>query len=510
MHPLWVAFGVALVGALALTPLARALALRLRILDQPDGRRKLQQRAVPLFGGVAVYLALVLGLVVINLAVGDRYPDLRELSRVLIAATGFVCLFGCLDDTWDLSPRFKLLLQVCSVLPIVLGGYSIQRLYAFDQPYELGWLGVPITVLWLVGCINALNLLDGMDGLASLVGLFTAAMLSLIAMNLGHDHVSLIAIVLAGALTGFLLYNLPPASIYLGDSGSMVIGMAVGIIGMQAALKTPATLAITAPAVLMSIPMLDTLLAIVRRKLTGQRFDTADRGHIHHRLLERGLNNWQALGVICLLCLLTGGAATLTIVVRSDGVAWTVALILVVILVRLRLFGHHELSLVKLTITTALVRLLQRVFTIVRARRSDEGQAATDVLFETAWRALIEEVRPWSLSLELASGDGQTPESRHTWRQPSRWPLATHEWSYSVALRSSNERFCEVRIVGHDPRMAEPWRQARIVQILSTACRHWSLHAERVPASLHWVDAPDGQVVSQAPVLAIHKTAQAA
>src|SRR5262245_1719907 len=127
MHPLWVAFAVALVGALALTPVARALALRLRILDQPDGRRKLQKRAVPLFGGVAVYLAVVLGLTVTNLIAGDQYPPLRELSHMLIAATGFVCLFGCLDDTWDLSPRFKLLLQICSVLPIVLGGYTIER-----------------------------------------------------------------------------------------------------------------------------------------------------------------------------------------------------------------------------------------------------------------------------------------------------------------------------------------------------------------------------------------------
>jgi UDP-GlcNAc:undecaprenyl-phosphate GlcNAc-1-phosphate transferase len=401
-------------------------------------------------------------------------------------------------------------LQVCSVLPIVLGGYSIQRLYAFGQPFELGWLGVPITVLWLVGCINALNLLDGMDGLASLVGLCTAAMLAIIALNIGNDHVSLIAIVLAGALAGFLLYNLPPASIYLGDSGSMVIGMTIGILGMQAALKTPATLAITAPAVLMSIPMLDTLLAIIRRKLTGQRFDTADRGHIHHRLLERGLSNWQALGVIGLLCLLTGGAATLTIVVRSDGVAWTVALSLVVILVRLRVLGHHELSLVKLTIATALMRLLQRSFLFVRSRPGEE-QSGPDAVFETAWRALIEEVRPWStLSLELASVHGQSAESRHTWRQAAQWPDQTLEWTYVVSLRGPQGRSCEVRIVGQDPRMSEPWRQARLAQILSTACRYWSLHADRVPPSLHWVDASDGRVVSRPASLAVHPPAKAA
>jgi UDP-GlcNAc:undecaprenyl-phosphate GlcNAc-1-phosphate transferase len=509
MHPWGLAFGVALAAALALTPVARALALRLSILDAPDGRRKLQQRAVPLFGGVAVYFALVLGLIVINLAVGNQYPELAELSRVLIAATGFVCLFGCLDDTWDLSPRFKLLLQICSVLPIVLGGYSIQRLWAFGQPFELGWLGVPITVLWLIGCINALNLLDGMDGLASLVGLCTAAMLAIIALNIGNDHVSLIAIVLAGALSGFLLYNLPPASIYLGDSGSMVIGMTIGILGMQAALKTPATLAITAPAVLMSIPMLDTLLAIVRRKLTGQRFDTADRGHIHHRLLERGLNNWQALGVIGLLCLLTGGAATLTIIVRSDGVAWTFALSLVVILVRLRVFGHHELSLVKLTIATGLMRLVQRFFVFVRARR--DGEPAADILFETAWRTLVEEVRPWcTTSLELTSGRRDDSENRHTWQPAERYSNEPLEWTYSVFFRGPQETFCELRITGHDLRMSDPWRQARLAQILSTACRYWCVHAERVPPSLHWVDSPDGRLISLPVALFSRPAAKAA
>src|SRR5688572_15865307 len=147
MLPLWIAFGAALVGAVAMTPMARALALRLGVVDQPDGRRKFQKRPVPLLGGVAVFLALVLGITAASLAASETDP---QLSRALIAAAGFVCLFGCLDDTWDLSPRFKLLLQTCSVLPIVLEGYSIEQLHAFGHTFYLGPLGVPITVLWLL------------------------------------------------------------------------------------------------------------------------------------------------------------------------------------------------------------------------------------------------------------------------------------------------------------------------------------------------------------------------
>ena len=157
-------------------------------------------------------------------------------------AAGFVCFVGCIDDRFDLPSRVKLALQIVSVLPIVLLGYYVDRVVAFGYPIELGWLGIPLTVLWLVGCINALNLIDGMDGLASIVGLSTAAMLGVIAASEGHAHVAAMAIVLAASLAGFLVYNLPPASIFLGDSGSMVIGLTVGVLGMQGSLKTSATL----------------------------------------------------------------------------------------------------------------------------------------------------------------------------------------------------------------------------------------------------------------------------
>ena len=148
-------------------------------------------------------------------------------------AAGFVCFVGSIDDRFNLPSRIKLALQIVSVLPIVLLGYYVDRIVAFGCPIELGWLGIPLTILWLVGCINALNLIDGMDGLASIIGLSTAAMLGVIAANQGHDHVAAMAIVLAASLAGFLIYNLPPASIFLGDSGSMVIGLTVGLLGIQ-------------------------------------------------------------------------------------------------------------------------------------------------------------------------------------------------------------------------------------------------------------------------------------
>ena len=301
-------------------------------------------------------------------------------------AAGFVCFVGSIDDRFNLPSRVKLVLQIVSVLPIVLLGYYVDRIVAFGCPIELGWLGIPLTVLWLVGCINALNLIDGMDGLASIVGLSTAAMLGVIAASQGHDHVAAMAIVLAASLAGFLIYNLPPASIFLGDSGSMVIGLTVGLLGIQGTLKTSATLAITAPAVVMTLPMFDIVAAMVRRKLTGRRFDSPDRLHIHHRLLDRGWTPWQVLCLLGALCLTTGAAATAATIFRRDALAWIAAMTLVVLMIRLRLFGHDEFALAKQAVVRTLKSYVGFLGRLARGLRAGSGSSRQSV--ESARRSI--------------------------------------------------------------------------------------------------------------------------
>ena len=153
---------------------------------------------MPLLGGVAVYGATVLGLLAVHLGTGGSIR-FSTISTAWMLAAGFVCLIGCVDDCFNLPSRLKLVLQILSVLPIVLSKCYIGRIVAFGCPIELGWLGIPLTVLWLVGCINALNLLDGMDGLALTVGLSTAAMLGLIAASQGQYYVAMMALTLAAA-----------------------------------------------------------------------------------------------------------------------------------------------------------------------------------------------------------------------------------------------------------------------------------------------------------------------
>ncbi len=495
---MWAVLTVTLVASLVLTPLARRLTMRFGAVDHPDGKRKLQELPVPLWGGLAVYLSLLLGLwVARQMATGGQQLD--SLASELMAAAGLVCLAGCIDDSWDLNPRFKLLMQTVATLPIVLAGHAIDRIVLFGSPIELGWLGIPLTVCWLLGCINALNLLDGLDGLASTVGLAAVAVIAVIATSMGHDHVAMIAIALAGALAGFLVYNLPPASIYLGDSGSMVIGLVVGVLGIQSSLKTTTTLAITAPAVIMAIPMLDTVLAIVRRKLTGRRFDAADRGHIHHRLLERGLTTWQVLSVIGALCLATGAAATASTFLRNDAVAWIATFAIVALLIKLRAFGHHEVALIKVAATAWLTRISQR-WVHSSAARQRQLQQQSGLSFEAAWQALTLESQLWHTHrLEVSVGSRQYTEQSHVWdREP--FDDQAQQWSLSLAFRDQNDRFCELKAVGTEPPTPQPWHLLRVATLLEAFGQQWVSSAEHGPAMVipfsqnaEWEDIPQSR-----------------
>jgi UDP-GlcNAc:undecaprenyl-phosphate GlcNAc-1-phosphate transferase len=479
---MFVTFLATCVASLFLTAAVRAAARRWGIVDLPDGKRKLHKNPVPLWGGVAVYLAIVLGLVVAAYSRFGAGPEQADLATVLIVAAGIVCLFGSIDDCWCLSSHHKLLLQIAAVLPVVILGFSVDRIVAFGYPVNLGWFGVPLTIAWLVGCINALNLLDGMDGLASTVGLLTAAMLAIIATNMGNYHVAAMAVVLAGALAGFLVYNLPPATIFLGDSGSMVIGLVVGILGIQGAMKTSATLAITVPAVIMSLPMFDAGLALVRRKLTGRQFDAADCQHIHHRLLERGLSTWQVLSLIGALCLTTGAAATAATIFRNDALAWITALALMVLMIRMRLFGHHELALARSAVARTFVRLADRLGKPRQPRNLPDAAQLARLPFREAWAALVDEVKVWEVHrLELiVSREGGDPR-HYTWVVPATETNNGCCWSLVVAFHPRDGQRCELRATGPESLPADFLYSIGLTRVLELFGRHFAEHAEQIP-----------------------------
>lgn len=295
---MWIIFDVGCVAFLLsvlLTPLVRDFSLRLRLVDQPDGGRKIHLEPIPRLGGVAVAFAYTLALAFILIA---PYRNLNlNISRSLAGAFALapaallIFLTGLLDDLKGLKPWWKLLCEIVAAAWAYHGGFGIHVLRG--HPLE-HLLSVPISIVWLVGCTNAVNLIDGMDGLASGIG-FCAALTTLTAAVINHNvELALVTAPLAGSLLGFLRYNFNPASIFLGDCGSLLAGFLLGCYGALWSQKSATVLGMTAPLMALAIPLLDVLISIVRRFLRGQPVFSPDRRHIHHRLLDHGLTPRRA------------------------------------------------------------------------------------------------------------------------------------------------------------------------------------------------------------------------
>lgn len=456
-----ISFTAALVASLVLTAMVRSVALRVGAVDRPDGRRKLHAAPIPVWGGVAVFVAfLVGGLFAQCLPLGGEEPQLG-LPWLLVLSAASICLLGGLDDHYDINGRYKLLLQIVAVLPIVLGGYFVRRVEVFDWVLDLGWWGAPLSVLWLVGCINAMNLLDGMDGMASTVGMIAAAAVAVIASLLGHPHVAFTALLLAGALAGFLVYNLPPASIFLGDCGSTTVGLVIGVLALQGALTPAATVPVVVPLAVLVVPLLDTSLAIVRRRLTGRSFCDPDREHLHHRLRDRGWSVWQALALTSGLCLTAAAAAVATVLTGSDLPAMLAAGVLIVALVRTRVFGFHEWLLARRRLATACANLAVRV--APAAAVSPEADA--DI--ESLWLRFVDELRAWPVTRAELAPDEDPPSADLdglSWQPAgdgSRDGFVSSggsaEWTWSVAFRDADDAPWRIRLIGRDETTRTPW-----------------------------------------------------
>jgi UDP-GlcNAc:undecaprenyl-phosphate GlcNAc-1-phosphate transferase len=337
--------------SLLLTPIARRIALRYGLVDSPDGRRKLHSKSIPVAGGFPI-LAATVGAVALLAVVdpsGTRAAVAAEPSRLLglLLAAVVICLVGLVDDLGRLRGRHKLLGQILVVGIVIASGVEVNRIQLFGLTIPLGSLAIPFTAFLLVGAINSLNLIDGMDGLLSSVGFIICTGMGAMAALNDRWAAACIALALAGALLGFLRYNFPPASIFLGDSGSMLVGLVVGVLAIQSSLKGPATVALAAPTALLTVPIFDTLAAILRRTLTGRSIYTTDRGHLHHCLLRSGLSSRRTLALISAFCLITVCGTLASLALKNELLAFLSGFVIIALLVVTRLFGHAELSLVR-------------------------------------------------------------------------------------------------------------------------------------------------------------------
>jgi UDP-GlcNAc:undecaprenyl-phosphate GlcNAc-1-phosphate transferase len=331
-----------------LTQGAREIAPKLGLVDRPDGGRKRHHKPTPVMGGVA-FVTAIFAVVGLAAALGADWLAVEATSRLAVslgASAACFCLLGVCDDRWPLSPRVKLLGQIFSSLPFVSLNGAVATIGLLGWEIPLGPLGGPVSVLWLVACANVVNLIDGLDGLAGSIGLVVMITIAALFGLQGHASEALLTTVIAGALVGFLCHNWPPAKIFMGDAGSMTIGFLAGALSIQASSKTATTFTLGVPLVLMSIPLFDTAMAILRRKLTGRSIGEGDRGHIHHRLQDRGMSRRQALLAISGLTLVMSGAALLSVYLQSESYGLSICGGVLGLLILGRVFGYHETSLV--------------------------------------------------------------------------------------------------------------------------------------------------------------------
>lgn len=307
---------LSLILALILTPLVRDSIGKLGFLDHPDGVRKKHVSPVPRVGGVAIVTAFVATFAIaLALPFSYTYVLHKSLGNIipLTLVGSIVFLTGLLDDLIGLTAWQKL---------IGIGGASILAYFAgirvdihfLNTSPAWPWLGFAITVLWLVGCTNAFNLIDGMDGLAAGVGLVSAVTMLLAALTQNNLPLALATMPLAGCLLGFLRYNFDRASVFLGDSGSLLIGFLLGCYGAFWSEKSVTLVALTVPLLAVSIPLIDVLISIVRRFLRNRPIFQADRGHIHHKLVDLGLTPKRAVLTIYGVC---GLVATLSLLISA-------------------------------------------------------------------------------------------------------------------------------------------------------------------------------------------------
>lgn len=287
--------------ALLLTPLVRNYSVRRGWVDTPDAR-KVHGAGIPRTGGVAVVAAFVgsFGILLLLGLQGGRLVDLGLVGR-LAPAVGVIFAVGLIDDLKGMTAWQKLAGQLLAAVVAFESGVQVHGVGGWVLP---GYMELPATLAWLVLVTNAVNLIDGMDGLATGVALFATFTILAAGLQTNNIPLAMAVIPLGGALLGFLRYNFNPATVFLGDSGSLTIGFLLGCFGIFWSQKSATILGVTAPLLALAIPLLDAGLAVIRRFLRRESIFRADRGHVHHRLLEKGLTVRQAALILYAVSLL--------------------------------------------------------------------------------------------------------------------------------------------------------------------------------------------------------------
>lgn len=285
------------------TPFAKKIANSLGAIDKPDGYRRMHVEPTPRMGGLAIYIAVIIGVLIFE-------EKSTEIIGFLIAST-IIVIMGMVDDTKALPAKLKFLVQV--IVAIILYKFGIKIEILTDPIFsESGYIGfnwyisLPLTIIWIVGVTNTINLIDGLDGLSAGVSAIAAVSLGIVTMLDGNQVASVLAFILAGSALGFLPYNFKPASIFMGDTGSLFLGISLAVISIEGAVKAATTVAFIIPIIILGLPIFDTLFAMIRRAINRKPIMGADRGHIHHKLVDRGYSHLKTVLVLYSISIIFG------------------------------------------------------------------------------------------------------------------------------------------------------------------------------------------------------------
>lgn len=285
------------------TPVVEKLALKIKAVDHPNDR-KVHSKPIPRLGGLAIYLGFMAAVGAAFLAAKFYGSQLNyAVGAGIIFAGTILMVVGMFDDVHTLRPTTKLVWQIIAALIVIYFGVEIDFLSnPFNGIVTIGILAIPLTLLWIVGITNAINLIDGLDGLATGVTAISAITLFFVALRTHQIGAAILMLALCGASLGFLRFNFFPASIFLGDSGSMFLGFILASSAIIGVLKTTLVVALVIPLLILGVPIFDTLFAIGRRLGTGKHPFEADNKHIHHLLLRAGFNKREAVLAIYIAC----------------------------------------------------------------------------------------------------------------------------------------------------------------------------------------------------------------
>jgi UDP-GlcNAc:undecaprenyl-phosphate/decaprenyl-phosphate GlcNAc-1-phosphate transferase len=341
---------VALLITLVITPLVKRFAVSLNAVDKP-GTRKIHTNATPRMGGLGIFVGFSLSVVLFAILKNDIFLSLLYSKDYLYIYLGALVMLGLgiADDKVGLNAKIKFTVQFTVAIFLVCNGLLIERITnPFGAPFELGWIAYPITVIWIVGVTNAINLSDGLDGLASGICLISALTMFAISLITKNAALLVLSAALIGALLGFLRYNFNPAQIFMGDTGSLSLGFLLATLSIKGSLVSSTTVSLLIPVIAMGLPIIDTLFAIVRRLITGKNPFSADKQHVHHRLLSFGLNQRQVVILLYGICILFGCIALALTAAQNEMAASLLLIFGIIVYTGIRRLGYIETIIIRM------------------------------------------------------------------------------------------------------------------------------------------------------------------